>query len=381
MDYRVAVIKGDGIGPEIVEQALLVLDAVAEKYGCGFKYEYLLAGGAALESHGVPLPAETVSACKSADAVFMGAVGDPKWDGEPGSNRPEAAILSLRKELGLFANIRPAMIFPALASASPLKSEIIEGSLDIVIVRELTGGIYFGPKSTNLIGEGKAAGGDGILSALIAKAGIDRWKGNTAYDVEIYSEYEILRIGRIAFEMAKGRKKFVTSIDKSNVLESSRLWAKVMTDLQASEYPDIELRQMYVDNAAQQLIKDPKQFDVIVTSNMFGDIISDEASQITGSIGMLPSASLGEGRAGLYEPIHGSAPKYAGTDRANPIATILSAAMMLRHSFSLEAEASAVETAVSDFLAAGYRTPDIAAKGTSPVGTKRAGELIAGYVK
>ncbi|MDR1272692.1 MAG: 3-isopropylmalate dehydrogenase [Clostridiales Family XIII bacterium] len=403
MDYRIAVIKGDGIGPEVVEQALLVLDSVAEKYRHGFKYEYLLAGGAALEVYGVPLPAETVNACKSADAVFMGAVGDPRWDSEPGTNRPEAAILGLRKELGLFANIRPALILPELASASPLKQEIIEGSLDIVIVRELTGGIYFGPKDTGnidesfegtecvegtynltrrgIIDEDTVEGRDSVLSALVAKAGAGRWTGRTAYDVEIYSEYEIARIGRIAFDMAKGRKKLVTSIDKSNVLESSRLWAKVMAGLQASAYPDIELRQMYVDNAAQQLIKDPKQFDVIVTSNMFGDIISDEASQITGSIGMLPSASLGEGRTGLYEPIHGSAPKYAGADHANPIATILSAAMMLRYSFSLEKEASAIEAAVSDFLAAGYRTPDIAAEGTEQVGTKRAGELIAGYVK
>jgi 3-isopropylmalate dehydrogenase len=376
--YNIAVIKGDGIGPEITDQALLALDAVGEKSGCKFEYEFLLGGGAALDVHGIPLPDETVEACRASDAVFLGAVGDPKWDGEPGSNRPEMAILGLRAALGLFANLRPALIFEELADASPIRPDIIEGSLDILIVRELNGGIYFGPKSTDILTDGNT--GDEVLAALNRADGRDRWTGATAYDVEIYSESEVRRIGKVAFEMAAKRSGRVMSVDKANVLESSRLWRGIMEDMQASEYPGVELDHMYVDNATQQLIKNPKQFDVIVTSNMFGDIISDEASQITGSIGMLPSASLGEGAFGLYEPIHGSAPKYAGKDRANPIATILSAAMMLRYTFSLSDEAAAIESAVSKFLAAGYRTPDIMAEGLTEVGTRRAGELIASMV-
>jgi len=378
MDYKIAVIKGDGIGPEITDQALLALDAVGAKFGHKFNYTFLLGGGAALEAHGIPLPDETIEVSKASDAVFLGAVGDPKWDGEPGSNRPEMAILGLRMALGLFANLRPALIFDELSDASPIRPDIIKGSLDILIVRELNGGIYFGPKSTGTLENGKTD--DAVLAALNESDGKDRWRGATAYDVEIYSESEIRRIGKVAFEMAKKRGGKVMSVDKANVLESSRLWRRLMEEMRDTEYPDIELEHMFVDNVTQQLIKNPKQFDVIVTSNMFGDIISDEASQITGSIGMLPSASLGEGSFGLYEPIHGSAPKYTGLDRANPIATILSAAMMLRYSFSLASEADAIEQAVSSFLKAGYRTPDIMAKGFTEVGTKKTGELIASFV-
>jgi 3-isopropylmalate dehydrogenase len=378
MDYKIAVIKGDGIGPEITDQALLALDAVGAKFGHGFGYTFLLGGGAALDVHGIPLPAETVEVSKASDAVFLGAVGDPKWDNEPGSNRPEMAILGLRAELGLFANLRPALIFEELADASPIRPDIIKGSLDILIVRELNGGIYFGPKNTDSITDGKTD--EEVLAALDRFDGKGRWQGTTAYDVEIYSESEIRRIGKVAFEMARKRGGRLMSVDKANVLECSRLWRRIMEDMRAAEYPDVELEHMFVDNVTQQLIKNPKQFDVIVTSNMFGDIISDEASQITGSIGMLPSASLGEGSFGLYEPIHGSAPKYAGLDRANPIATILSAAMMLRYSFSLKDEADAIENAVSAFLKAGYRTPDIMAEGFTEVGTKKAGELIASMV-
>jgi 3-isopropylmalate dehydrogenase len=376
--FSVAVIKGDGIGPEITDQALLALDAVGDRFGHKFDYEFLLGGGAALDVHGVPLPDETVEVCRASDAVFLGAVGDPKWDGEPGSNRPEIAILGLRASLGLFANLRPALIFEELADASPIRPDIIRGSLDILIVRELNGGIYFGPKSTATLTDGVTD--DEVLAALNRSDGKNRWNGATAYDVEIYSDSEIRRIGKVAFEMARKRGSRLMSVDKANVLESSRLWRGIMEEMKAAEYPDVELDHMYVDNVTQQLIKNPKQFDVIVTSNMFGDIISDEASQITGSIGMLPSASLGEGAFGLYEPIHGSAPKYAGLDRANPIATILSAAMMLRYSFSLSDEAGAIESAVSKFLAAGYRTPDIMADGFTEVGTRRAGELIASMV-
>jgi 3-isopropylmalate dehydrogenase len=288
------------------------------------------------------------------------------------------AILGLRAELGLFANLRPALIFEELADASPIRPDIIRGSLDILIVRELNGGIYFGPKSTAALTDGRTD--DEVLAALNRFDGKGRWEGTTAYDVEIYSESEIRRIGKVAFEMAKKRGGRLMSVDKANVLESSRLWRRVMEDMRAADYSDVELDHMYVDNVTQQLIKNPKQFDVIVTSNMFGDIISDEASQITGSIGMLPSASLGEGTFGLYEPIHGSAPKYTGLDRANPIATILSAAMMLRYSFSLMEEANAIESAVSKFLKAGYRTPDIMADGFTEVGTKQTGTLIAELV-
>jgi 3-isopropylmalate dehydrogenase len=374
------VIKGDGIGPEIVDQALLALDKVAEKYGHTFHLEYLLAGGAALDVCGEPLPEDTIAACKTSDATLLGAVGDPKWDGEPGANRPEQAILGLRKHLGLFANMRPAMIFKELAAASPLKPEILSDSLDILILRELTGGIYFGTRGTVVIEEGKEP--DGIVTYLAAAgpaSGTHLPPGRFAFDVEQYSEYEVRRIGKLAFESARKRNGKVTSVDKANVLDASRLWRAVIEEVHA-DYPDVALDHMYVDNTTQQLIKNPKQFDVIVTSNMFGDIISDEASQITGSIGMLPSASLGEGNVGLYEPIHGSAPKYTGMDRANPIATILSAALMLRYSLNLNDEADAIERAVERYLADGYRTHDTFTEGMTLVGTQETGRIIASLV-
>lgn len=353
MDFKVAVIKGDGIGPDIVDQALLVLDKVGEKFGHEFKYTDVLAGGAALDAVGVPLPEETVRICKESDAVFLGAVGGPKWDVLPGNIRPEKALLGLRSELGLFANIRPAIMYKELADACPLKSEIMgENGLDLVVVRELTGGIYFGERGTK-----------------------ETQYGESAYDTMIYSEVEVKRIAKVAFEIALKRNKKVTSVDKANILDSSRLWRKVVEEV-AKDYPDVELNHLYVDNCAMQLVINPKQFDVILTGNMFGDILSDEASMITGSIGMLPSASLGSSKLGMYEPIHGSAPDIAGQDKANPIATIISAAMMLRHSFDLEEEAQAVENAVEKVLSEGYRTGDIFSEGKTLVGTKKMGQLI-----
>ena len=288
--------------------------------------------------------------------MLLGAVGGPKWDNLPGDNRPERALLGLRKALGLFANLRPAMVFDELAGASPLKPEILEGGLDIVVVRELTGGIYFGKKGT------------------IAETEL----GPAAYDVEQYAEEEVRRIAKVAFDMAMKRNKKVTSVDKANVLESSRLWRRIVSEV-AKDYPEVELENFYVDNAAMQLVRNPKQYDVLVTSNIFGDILSDEASQITGSIGMLPSASLAEGNFGMYEPVHGSAPDIAGKNLANPIAAILSAAMMLRYTFGLSEEADTIEAAVKKFLAAGHRTPDIAAGG-SFIGTKETGDFIASYI-
>lgn len=352
MDYRIAVVPGDGIGPEVVGQTLKVLDKVGEIYGHSFKYEKVLAGGCAIDAVGQCLPQETIDTCKAADAVLLGAVGGWKWDTLPGNERPEMALLGLRKELGLFANLRPAMLFEELADACPLRPEIIEGGLDIVVVRELTGGIYFGEKGTK-----------------------DTDMGPAAYDVEQYSEEEVRRIAHVAFDMAMKRDKKVTSVDKANVLESSRLWRRVVAQV-AEEYPQVELSNMYVDNAAMQLVRNPKQFDVIVTSNIFGDILSDEASMITGSIGLLPSASLAKGNFGMYEPVHGSAPDIAGKDMANPMATILSAAMMLRYTFGLGEEADAVEKAVKKVLADGHRTHDIAGDGEKVIGTEEAGRLI-----
>jgi 3-isopropylmalate dehydrogenase len=376
MDYKIAVIKGDGIGPEIVEASIQTLDSVGRVYGHNFQYSYLLAGGAALDAVGKSLPQETIDVCAASDAVLLGAVGDPKWDDAPGGDRPEKAILGLREALGLFANLRPAMVFDELASASPLKKEIIGSGFDILIVRELTGGIYFGSRGTEVIQAGKEPGE--IVSRLGKGKALP--EGRFAYDVEQYSEFEIRRIAKVAFEMAMKRDKRVGSVDKANVLDSSRLWRAVMEET-AKEYPQVTLEHYYVDNTTQQLIKNPRQFDVIVTSNMFGDIISDEASQITGSIGMLPSASLGTGSFGLYEPIHGSAPKYTGQDRANPIATILSVAMLLRYSLDLGKEADAVEAAVKAFLAEGYRTKDIHTDGYTLVGTQATGTLIAERIK
>ena len=356
MNYKIAVIPGDGIGPEIIEQALKSLKATADKFGHTFELTEILAGGAAIDACGKALPQESIDVCKASDAVLLGAVGGPKWDSLPGEERPEKALLSLRESLKLYANIRPASVFEELADASPLKPEIIKRGLDLVVVRELTGGIYFGERGHK-----------------------DTDMGYAAYDVEQYSEGEIRRIAVTAFEMAEKRRKKVTSVDKSNVLDTSRLWRKVVAEV-AADYPDVELDNLYVDNAAMQLIKNPEQFDVILTSNMFGDILSDEASQITGSIGMLPSASLAEGNFGMYEPIHGSAPYMTGTGRANPIATILSVAMMLRYTLELPEEADAIENGVRAFIAKGYRTADIWTEGMQKVTTEEAGDLIASLI-
>lgn len=356
MNYNIAVVKGDGIGPEVVTEAIKVLDKVGEKFGHQFNYNYVLAGGCAIDETGQCLPQATIEACKASDAVLLGAVGGPKWDNVPGDQRPERALLGLRKELGLFANLRPAVVFDELADASPLKPEIIDGGLDIVVVRELTGGIYFGEKG------------------FVEETPL----GPAAYDIEQYAEEEVRRIAKVAFDMAMKRDKKVTSVDKANVLESSRLWRRIVTEV-AADYPEVTLDHFYVDNAAMQLVRNPKQFDVIVTSNIFGDILSDEASQITGSIGMLPSASLATGNFGMYEPVHGSAPDIAGQNLANPIATILSVGMMLRYTLGLGAAADAIDDAVDKFLKAGYRTPDISA-GKAAIGTIECGDLIAGMI-
>ena len=356
MNYKLAVIPGDGIGPDVVEQTLLVLDKVGEKFGHTFQYHKVLAGGCAIDATGGCLPQETIDMCKASDAVLLGAVGGWKWDTLPGDQRPERALLGLRKALGLFANLRPALLFEQLADASPLKPEILAGGLDIVVVRELTGGIYFGEKGVK-----------------------DTDLGPAAYDIEQYAEEEVRRIAKVAFDMAMKRSKHVTSVDKANVLESSRLWRRVVTEV-AKDYPEVTLDHLYVDNAAMQLVRNPRQFDVIVTSNIFGDILSDEASQITGSIGMLPSASLAQGNFGMYEPVHGSAPDIAGQDKANPIATILSVAMMFRYSFQKPDEAAVIERAVDAVLAEGWRTPDIAGPGVVPIGTKKMGQLIREHI-
>ncbi|WP_303803798.1 3-isopropylmalate dehydrogenase [Ruminococcus flavefaciens] len=335
MELNIALLKGDGIGPEIVDSAVAVLEKNAAKFGHKFNFTPYLIGGCAIDETGLPLPQETVDGCLASDSVLLGAVGGPKWDGLAGDIRPEKALLGIRSAMGLYTNLRPAKLYPALRGASPLKDEIVGGGFDILIVRELTGGIYFGDRGYR---EGKY--------------------GTEAFDTEAYSVTEIERIGKAAFEAAMKRGKRLCSVDKANVLESSRLWRKTMHEL-AEKYPEVEYRDMFVDNAAMQLVRDPKQFDVIVTSNMFGDILSDEASQITGSIGMLASASLGASKRGLYEPIHGSAPDIAGTNAANPIATILSGAMMLRYSFGLADEADTIEAAVDKALNDGHRTADL----------------------
>ncbi len=336
MKYNIALLKGDGIGPEIVDSAVRVLLAVGERFGHEFVFTPYDIGGAALDKYGIPLPEQTVAGCLASDSVLLGAVGGPKWDTLPGDLRPEKALLGIRSAMELFTNLRPAKLYPALKGDCPLREDIVKDGFDIMIVRELTGGIYFGQRGMR---EGKY--------------------GEEAYDTECYSRMEIERIARVAFEAARKRNKKLTSIDKANVLESSRLWRKVVHEIGA-EYPDVELCDMLVDNAAMQLVRCPSQFDVIVTSNMFGDILSDEASQITGSIGMLPSASLGKGTRGLYEPIHGSAPDIAGQNKANPIATILSGAMMLLYSFGLTNESDAIVGAVDKVLLDGYRTADLA---------------------
>ena len=335
MEYNIALVKGDGIGPEIVDNAVKVLEEVGRQFGHTFHFNAYLAGGCAIDACGVPLPQETIDGCLNSDSVMLGAVGGPKWDGLAGDIRPEKALLKLRSVLGLYTNLRPARLYQALRAACPLRESTAEKGFDLMMVRELTGGIYFGERGYR---DGKY--------------------GPEAYDTEAYSELEIRRILKVAFETARKRGKKVTSIDKANVLDTSRLWRKIVHEV-GMDYPDVECTDMLVDNAAMQLIRDPSQFDVVVTTNMFGDILSDEASQITGSIGLLPSASLGDGSRGMYEPIHGSAPDIAGTGKANPIATILSAAMMLRYSFNLQAEADKIESAVDAVLNAGWRTADI----------------------
>ncbi len=352
MKFYIAIIPGDGIGPDIIEQAVLVLKGIEKKYGHEFNCTEVLAGGVAIDKTGEPLPKETLEVCKQSDSVLLGAVGGPKWDHLDGNNRPEKALLGLRSGLGLFANLRPAILYETLKDACPLKPEIIGRGLDIMVVRELTGGVYFGERGR--------------------RTGIN---GEEAYDTMSYSAYEIERIARRAFDIALKRNKNLVSVDKANILETSRLWRSVVEEV-AKDYPDVELIHLYVDNAAMQLVRDPKQFDVILTENMFGDILSDQASMITGSIGMLPSASIGESTLGMYEPIHGSAPDIAGQDKANPIATILSVAMMLRYSFNLEEEAKCIEEAVTKILDLNYRTGDIMSEGKKLVGTKEMGQLI-----
>lgn len=345
MKYNIALVAGDGIGPEVTDGAVKVLKKIGEKYGHEFVFTPYLAGGCAIDECGKSLPEETLEGCKNSDSILFGAVGGPKWDNVAPENRPEKALLGIRSGLGLFTNLRPAKIYPALSDACTLRADIVSKGIDLVIVRELTGGIYFGERGRR---EGKY--------------------GPEAYDTECYSVMEIERIARVAFDTAMKRRKNVVSIDKANVLESSRLWRETINRV-AKEYPEVSVSHMYVDNAAMQLVRDPSRFDVIVTSNMFGDILSDEASQITGSIGLLPSASLGSGTRGFYEPIHGSAPDIAGKGIANPLATILSAAMMLRYSFSLKEEADDIEGAVEETLNAGARTADIAREGEKVLST------------
>ena len=335
MRYNIALLRGDGIGPEIVDSAVRVLERIAEKFGHTFVFTPYLIGGAAIDATGVPLPQETIDGCLAADSVLLGAVGGPKWDTQPAALRPEKGLLGIRSAMGLYTNLRPAKLYPALKDECPLRANIVAEGFDLMMVRELTGGIYFGQRGRR---EGQY--------------------GPEAYDTEAYSVMEVARIARAAFDAARKRRKSVISIDKANVLETSRLWRETVHRV-AQEYPDVACTDMLVDNAAMQLVRRPSQFDVVLTSNMFGDILSDEASQITGSIGLLPSASLGEGKRGLYEPIHGSAPDIAGQNKANPIATILSAAMMLRYAFDLTAEADRIEAAVDAVLSAGFRTADI----------------------
>ena len=353
MIKNIAVIRGDGIGPEITAQAIRVLDRIAELYGHTFNYTEVDMGGCAIDKYGDPLPESELEKCLASDSVLLGAVGGEKWNNVAGDKRPEKGLLRLRAGMGVYSNNRPAKIWKQLSEASPLKKEIVDKGIDFIIVRELIGGIYFGEHKT---------------------------EGNTAIDVLRYSEAEIERIGRIGFETARKRNKKLCSVEKSNVLDSSRLWKKVMHRL-AEEYHDVELSDMLVDNCAMQIVKNPSQFDVIVTENMFGDILSDEASMITGSIGMIPSSSLGATDCGLYEPIHGSAPDIAGKDIANPVGTILSAAMMLRFSFNMPKEADAIEAAVSAYLDAGYRTADIMSEGMTQVGCRQCGDIIVSCLK
>ena len=352
MNKTIAVIRGDGIGPEIVNEAIKVLDAVAAKHGHTFTYDEVDMGGVAIDKWGDPLPQAMLDKCLAADSVLLGAVGGPKWEGLPGPQRPEKGLLRLRAGMGLYSNLRPAKLWPQLADASPLKPSIVEKGIDFMVVRELISGIYFGEHKT-----------------------VEQNGEQVATDVMLYAEHEIERIGRIAFETARKRRHKVTCVDKANVLDTSRLWRAVMHRLQP-EYPDVEYADMLVDNTAMQIVKDPAQFDVVVTENMFGDILSDEASMITGSIGMIPSSSLGDGTRGMYEPIHGSAPDIAGQDKANPIGTILSAAMMLRYSFDMAAEADEIEAAVNKALDDGLRTADMMAEGCTLVGCAAMGDAV-----
>ena len=353
MNKTIAVIRGDGIGPEIVNEALKVLDKVVEKYGHTFTYDDVDMGGVAIDKWGDPLPQAMLDKCLAADSVLLGAVGGPKWEVLPGPQRPEKGLLRLRAGMGLYSNLRPAKLWPQLADASPLKPSIVEKGIDFLVVRELISGIYFGEHKT-----------------------VEQNGEKVATDVMLYAEHEIERIGRIAFETAMKRRKKVTCVDKANVLDSSRLWRAVLHRIN-EEYPEVEYGEMFVDNASMQLVKDPSQFDVIVTGNMFGDILSDEASMLTGTIGMIPSSSLGDGTRGMYEPIHGSAPDIAGQNKANPIGTILSAAMMLKYSFGMDAEAAAIEAAVEQALNGGLRTADMMAEGCTPATCSEMGDAIA----
>ncbi|NLJ98062.1 MAG: 3-isopropylmalate dehydrogenase [Tissierellia bacterium] len=352
MEINIAIAKGDGIGPEIIDSAMEILDTIEKKFNHKFIYKEVSLGGYAYDRCGDPLPKETIDICKSSDAILFGAVGGRKWDNLPVDKRPERAILGLREELGLYANLRPGILFNSLKDASPLKAEIIGDGFDIALIRELTGGIYFGEKGYK-----------------------DTPRGKGAYDIELYTEMEIERIAKVAFNTAMKRNKKLTSVDKANVLEASRLWRKTVEKI-GKLYPEVKLDHIYIDNASMQVIRDPRQFDVILTSNLFGDILSDEISMLTGSIGLLPSASLGEKNKGLYEPIHGSAPDIVGSNKANPIATILSAALLLQHSGGLEKESKTIEMAVHKALADGYRTADIARGNEDAIGTKEMTEII-----
>ncbi len=353
MNKKIALIPGDGVGPEVVKQGVKVLKSISKKFNIDFEYEELLLGGTAIDKIGHPLPKKTLEVCKKSDAILLGAVGGYKWDALPGNLRPEAGLLGIRKELGVFANLRPAVLFSQLKSASYLREDILKNGIDLIIIRELTGGAYFGERKR-----------------------VKMQNGEKAWDTIVYSTYEIERIIKKAYEIAKKRRRSLTLVDKANVLESSKLWRETTVKI-SKKYPEVKTSYMYVDNAAMQLIRNPKQFDVIVTGNMFGDILSDEAAMLMGSLGMLPSASIGEDVPGIYEPIHGSAPDIAGEDKANPIGTILSIAMMLRHSLDMEEAAISVEEAVSKVLDKGYRTLDIMQNGMTLVGTEKMGDVIA----
>ncbi len=356
MNYRIALIKGDGVGPEVIDEAVKILKVIGEKFNHSFEFIELFAGGVAIDTFGKSLPKETIEKCRDCDSILLGAVGGYKWDSLDDADRPEKALLALREKFNLYTNLRPVILYSPLKDASPLKDEIVKNGINIMVVRELTGGIYFGKKG--------------------AKEDVN---GVSAFDVEQYNEEEIKRIATSAFEIARKRNKKVTSVDKANVLESSKLWRKVVSEISKS-YADIQLNHMYIDNASMQLVRDPSQFDVILTTNMFGDILSDEASQLTGSIGMLPSASTGNSKFGMYEPIHGSAPDIAGKNIANPIGAILSVAMMLEQSFEMLDEAKLIKNSVNVVLENGYRTKDIMEKNTTLLGTKEMGSLICEMV-